>query len=589
MASTVQSVAPVDKVRTLLGKLNIKVPESDAVGTLRTTMTPVVFDEDALNHLDLSAKNVLELGRFVDQHVEMPARLLVEELTIRVDRLKEALVKLKGQDEAEDAASEAELVAQPFGSPDLTPTPTSDGTALRKIAVVISDFDKTVYQGDSHADLIKHGLVSRFRDIIQLDRPLERLQKTILMTWQYKRHKIHEGQAADAVATLLDGIPVKPIADRWARSPSTRHKLKHDVLALLEREAQRLVREEWEQEVRDGKRKAIDWEKLRVEAAKRIYFATSQIDEVAATLTEVGEQHANYLGARAMNIIGSQAEFSSEGVFKKSDKWVYCFKGRKRQSIEDHFEANGVIIDRDKTVTLSDDHFYDGPMLEIARNPHNRYIVDPDRDDAAYAESEGTNVVVDDDFEWMEARWVPESEEDKSKKKLEILERKTFFPDSRANVTWRDKPVRAFYGALEMTPVTLWEVVRSGGVDAIHEQMSHGNFAGATAAALPLGAGMLYGVFNRGRIGHLMVGALVAGGSLAAGAGHVTSEALQSAAVGAATLYASHGLADKLVFKGTANLLGRDGFGKQSKVISMLARLGITSGWTGLMRLLGMA
>lgn len=445
--------------------------------------------------------------------------------------------------------------------------------------LVLVDFDKTLFSGDTHMRLVSLGLQTRFDEIRKLANPAERLIETLKMTWRYKRHTLDPTSAADAVATLLDGIPVLQVAREWADA-GARAGIKRGVLSLVREQAREIVRGEVQELIRQGRMSApLAEPDLEEEAKTRIFVLSSQFADVLRMLTDVGPEHENLLGFNAENVLGSRGTFTPQGNFVSDDQFQYCFDQNKPKMAEEEFKSRGLEWNADTTRTFSDDVWYDRFLLAMAHKPENRFIIDPDPRDADYGRHEGTQVVYDRWDLGYRARWVHSLKGRRKRKKLEVIQDQRFYPDSRSVASMGDAWGRALYGAAEMIPLAVVE-------GALH-RFEGGDFHLA-AAAIPIGAGLLYGPLNRSVVGNLLVGTVAAGGMAMVHAGDAGILPVAASLLGGGLLALGQGLLRTLAHEHSAKELGHKGFRPQTRFMSFIGRTAVTSAWFALMRLFGL-
>lgn len=446
--------------------------------------------------------------------------------------------------------------------------------------LVLADFDKTLFGGDSHMRLVSLGLRTRFDELRKLDNPGGRLLETLKMTYRYKTHTLDPSSAKDAVATLLDAIPVLQVARDWADA-GARAGLKRGVLRLVHERAREIVRAEVEELIKEGKMaEPLSDADVEEEARTRIFTVSSQFANVLRMLTDVGPDHENLLGFNVENVLGSTGTFTEAGNFVAGDDFRYCFDENKPKMAEEEFERRGIEFNSATLNAFTDDVWYDRFLLAMAHKPENRYIIDPDSRDSDYARHEGTQVVND---QWDHAyqgkwTWVAGIKGRPKTKKLEVIQDQRFYPDTRSVVSTGDSWNRAIWGAAEMMPLAIAEGIQHG---------LYGDGVHPASVAVALGAGMLYGPLNRSVKSDVIVGAVLAGGMAAVHTGSLTGSPLVALAGGAA-LALGQGLLRNLVHKGSAAELGPKGFRAQTRFMSFLARTGVTGGLFAVMRALGL-
>ncbi len=455
-----------------------------------------------------------------------------------------------------------------FQNPGLKMPRPPDGFGL-----VVVDFDKTLLEGDSHMQFIGHGLWTRGKVLLHLDGMLNRLLQGLTMTARYRTHTLNPGAAREAVGTLLDGLPILEIAKEWADARA-RDNIKRGILREVHETARKIVQEEVRQLIKQGAMSApLSDEDLEQEARSRIFIVSSQFKKALQFLTCVGDEKENLLDILPGHILGSDGTFDEKGVFSFDEHFEYGLLEEKRRIFDEEMTRRGIHWDPNTTATFSDDVHYDRSLLAIARDPANRTIVDPGRGDSRYAESERTRVSYDlPDFR-MRGHWALKPQ---GGKKLVIDEQQSFSPDNPSVVTGAEAWNRAFWGVLEMTPTIAAEALLHGGI--------HGDFHPA-ALVLPIGAGLLYGPLNRGRIVNFVVGALLSGGMTAA---HGSAHPITSAALGSVSFAATHFVVRRIHFEKTAREVGPKGFTRWTRGISFFERAGVTTAWSTALRYLGL-
>lgn len=453
------------------------------------------------------------------------------------------------------------------------------------VGVVILDADKTFIEGESANHLIRHGLVMHPLKTLSMPNALTRVWKALRMMSQYERGVLSPESAQDSVASLLDGVPVLASAKTWVDS-GARTTLKREVLRDARREAREIVRQEWEAKIAAGEMVGpINEDLLHEESLRRIYVVSSQTTQVIRMLTAAGPDREDLLGGiRPENIVGSDAEFDEEGRIKPGT-FDYCFGEKKYMKLESLFRERGVVINRGTTRVYSDNPHYDGPLFEFAKDPGNRIIVDSSGRNLAIARIWGARVLYDSWDEVSSGRYVSRRPLEKAAGSdgLQEAEDPASTPRSlRVGLDWRifpdtrrpalaDAVTRSVFGMLEMSPALVMELQHYAN-DRGPASINHWG-----AAVMAAGIGALYGPLNRGKMGHLVTGALCAGGmAFFHGSGHLAA----SMAAGAATLTGLHYLWNRAIFMPGARQLPPAYAGAGRQTWNFTLRIGLTTLWS---------
>lgn len=444
----------------------------------------------------------------------------------------------------------------------------------RRQGLVFVDFDKTLMEGDSHFRLIgQFSHIMNLRNLLDLENAPTRLLKSVLMTWQYQRHQLDPTTAADAVATLLEDLPILRVGRLWADAPATRNNVKRGVLEKVHEIAQDIVAKERGITIEkngDGKRVIPD--DLRQEACRRIYVVSSQFTPVLQMLTRVGNLNEDLLlGILPEHILGSDGNFiGEEGRFLKDDAFYYNFFVNKVAKLNRILQGEGIEIDPATSVAMSDDHFYDGPLLGLV-DGGNRYVIDGDRGDAVYVQKNRSHSFHDRWDGQRHGHW----EKVGTKWRFVIDEEHNFHFDNRYNDTPADASYRILFGALDMVPATVIEVATHFG-DPTDWHLSH-----LASSLIPIGASTVYGLLNRTPLAHAVVGALTVGGM----ASYHPGGFLLPAIVGALGYAGSHFAVNNLHFRTSALKRGSKGFTSTVRWLNQGIRLVLSTALNGAMRL----
>ncbi len=281
------------------------------------------------------------------------------------------------------------IIAENLEAPPRTTFPITFAQSEAGKAYVLVDFDKTIYTGDSHNDLVAHGIRTRLKVLLSLPNWFGRLTKMARMAYLYKRHRLPPSTARESVAALLDGLPIRPIAREWAAAPGTRQRIKRRVLNYVHHRARAAVREEWQAIIDEGEMDpmptAVFEAAVREEAPRRIFIVSSQFADVIRELTAVGEEEDDLLGIPRENILGSSGSFDEDGCFINDDEFVYCMGPVKQEVVDAAMEERGIKINRKTTYVFTDDPFNDAHLLSYARRRSRRVLIDPDSKDSHYA------------------------------------------------------------------------------------------------------------------------------------------------------------------------------------------------------------
>ncbi len=162
------------------------------------------------------------------------------------------------------------------------------------------------------------------------------------------------------------------------------------------------------------------------------------------------------------------------------------------------------------------------------------------------------------------------------RRQLRIDVRRTYAADNRSTATKGDRFRRSIYGAAEMIPMAAMEVLVAGGFEN----------ADPAVTSIPIGAGLLYGIFNRRPLSHTAIGALAVGGMTAMSQGAVDSSMLMPSIYAGLSYALLHKFFESMVFRPLADRIGSEGFGPQTKTENFLARIALSSGWALGLRLL---
>lgn len=566
----------------LLQTLGVTVDEqSVATNVLRVTLAGLSASEPLTGRLELPTEARENLEQFIGGDGE-PSETLLQALHEKSEDLK-ALIA--GWPISATLRMPTEAVLPPSSLfPPLPEVPRNPGLKMPMpkdgFGLVLTDFDKTLFGGDSHLRMVFLALKTRFAELRGLENPIRRLFETGKMTWRYRRHTLDPSSAAGAVATLLDEVPVLQVARDWADA-GARAGLKRGVLRLVHEQAREVVRSEVQSLLEEGRMsEPLSDQELEEEARTRIFIVSSQFELVLRMLTNVGPEHENLLGLNPENILGSQGTFAEKGHFVADDKFEYCFDENKPRMVEREIKKRGIECNWETTRAFTDDVWYDRFLLSLADKPEHRFIIDPDRRDSNYARHEGTEVVYDQWDLGYRARWVANLKSARKKKRLEVLQEERFYPDSRSVASIGDAWGRALWGATEMAPVAAMEGLLHG---------LYGVGLHPAAIAVPFGAGMLYGPLNRSTRSDLIVGTVLAAGMAVVHSAASPMMPVAAAVVGGSLLALGQGLVKLLVHERSAEELGHRGFKTQTRVMSFLWRTGVSGAWFALLRFLGMA
>lgn len=553
-----------------LKAFEIEAP-TDAAGieALRQKLAPFKILPDLITGLGLGSAMSQQFLSFLQTPDTIPSPQLLTALRKKAATIKKILTAPALSSTFMALVSQSGLAGR---------TPPKEG-----IGVVILDADRTVIEGESTLHLMVHGLLMDPLRLLGLPHAPTRLWKTLRMFAQYEKGTLSPEGAQDAVASLLDGVPVLPATKTWVDSGG-RGVLKRAVLRDARREAREIVRQEWEAKIAAGEMAGpIDEDLLHEESLSRIYVVSSQATQVLRGLTAAGPDREDLLGGiPPENIIGSDAEYDEEGRIRRGT-FSYCFGVGKFKTLTELFKKRGLVLNPQTTRVYTDHPHYDGPLLEFASLPEHRVIIDPSRQDMQYARTWGTRIIFDHWSEYSMGRFVEEGGGGQSPadephfvpKTLFMEEDHGIFPDTtRPTVT--DAATRAVFGALEMAPVILAELGHNYADDAGLQSVGHA-VGHAGAAFMAAGIGALYGPLNRGVVGHLAVGALCAGAvAFCHGTGHLA----QAMLTGAASLLGLHYLWNRAIFMPGAREIPPAYARGGRQTWNYALRLGLTTLWS---------
>lgn len=501
--------------------------------------------------------------------------------------------------------------------------------------IVVLDFDKCAYESDSHTKIILKGVRKLGRGLLKLvDNAPQRAWRGIQMTRDYYGHRLHPPDAARDTATLLEGLPILFGGREWAAAVAEKGGLKIAVLEYARERAREIVRQEW-----TAQQKTFDetGEEFKKEVQSRIYIVSSQFTEILKMLTEAGPEKRNILEIPPENIVGSEGKF--EGDVFHPDGFFYCFGENKVSGLLERLKSQGIAHDSTTTVVMSDDHFYDGPLFMFAR-PVNRVLVDPDPEDAHYARAYGATVLSDswDDLFLAHFRVAKNGNKPKAvggegttsgavdtadgavgagggeaaseggpartegsgafalpgPTILAVDLNCRFFPDTRRTVSWHDAADRIAWGGLELAAATsVVDLTDKLLPEGLMESTGQTTLAGWMAtAALAFGSAVLYGfphklkLGNRNPVTHLAVGAAVTAGMAAV---HFGEFRPFRALLGGTAYVVAQFLATRSIYQPWASRLSRKSYGRGTRTSSFLTRIGVSSLWMGVIRLLSIA
>ncbi len=430
-----------------------------------------------------------------------------------------------------------------------------------KPGIVGVDLDKTILRGDSQWSLVRYGFMTEGLDValrkfggprINEEDPLSlKLRKFVVdkrdlllsvltLVRRYNAGTLYPGEAGEAVAAVLEGLPVLDSARKWAQAPATHLEIRRDILDFAHEKAKAIVRAE----IDEGRLKEED---LEEEARNRFRIWTSQFTEVVRIFVE---EHQDVFRVNPENIKGSTGTFvGAEGVFSnEGDDFYYNFGPAKPMGEE--FDP--------KTSIMISDSINDRPMWDSVV-PANRIVVNPQRSRKLrrYVKSEKTSYILSTEFETRIGERTPDG-------RFKYETSPGFFYESQDPFTRSATMTRAFIWSLEMTPLSLMAVARGESIEAI----------------IPLAAGLVYGPLNRSTTAHVVAGAMISGGMASFIRGEFVPSyyALWATVIGGVTFAAANALME-IQHRSVSNQIGKAGFSTFNRFMNSVSRSGIKTLW----------